>query len=144
MISITSFWWRYIILQHSPLCRVKWVVVHICCLVKTLCQNKNPMGKNKNMTNEIVQRTSFLCNIDSSFNLMLSQICTLIIRVKKTRWYIHCCLTKTLLQGTKPCGKNKTLDKGKNITYQYDIIVDFPFCLLLPLNRALIKEVRNI
>ena len=41
------------------------------------------------------------------------------MRVKKTRWYMHCCLTKTLRQGTKPNGKNKTLGEGKSITYQY-------------------------
>ena len=48
------------------------------------------------------------------------------MRVKKTRWYIHCCLTKTLLQGTKPSGKNKTLDEGKSTTYQYDMYSRLP------------------
>ena len=41
------------------------------------------------------------------------------MRVKNTRWYIYCCLTKTLPQGTKPNGKNKTLGEGKSTTYQY-------------------------
>ena len=41
------------------------------------------------------------------------------MRVKKTKWYILCCLTKTLHQGTKVNGKNKTLGEGKSTTYQY-------------------------
>ena len=74
----------------------------------------------------------FLCNIDSSFSLMFYLVCTLIIRVKKTRWYIHCCLTKTLLQGTKPSGENKTLGEGKSTTYQYHIYSRLPLLSTTP------------
>jgi hypothetical protein len=63
---------------------------------------------------------------------VFSLIYTLIMRVKNTRWYIYCCLTKTLPQGTKPNGKNKTLDEGKSTTYQYDMYSRLPLLSTTP------------
>ena len=70
------------------------------------------------------------------------------MRVRKARCYIHCCLTKTLPQGTKPNGKNKTLGKEKSTRYQYHYYSRLPLLSTTPpdlcINQGSLENICNL